>query len=230
MEPVPEDIGGLLPRETLTPEERRILLGEQQSATTSRATDALIRWYIAPAMIAANVTLSLFALPRVINGELIGGTISITSVLLVYLWYQLEMRIYGLIEYWNRKLVAIAGRLQPRERVYGGVDWERDVRNVKWTTHNILLLTIRIFAILGAATIIFVIIANVKPDFFPAVPTPSTIERRLRKLEEKIEKGTLIGERMNQLEKQMEEIEEGLRALKPPNKQAPPKPKRGTKR
>lgn len=210
MESVPEDTGDFLPQDLLRPEERQVLIGEQQIAVASRTTDALIRWYIAPAMIAANTTLLLFALPRLFTGEFVGLMISATSVLLVRLWYHLELRIYGLIEYWNRRLIAIAEALQPLVRVYGGEDWQRDVRGTTRTTHDILVTAIRIFGAVATIVTIVSTLFIVKPELRVLFQALTTGEIELK---EEIEGLKLEVVQLNEDARQIKELKDRVELL-----------------
>lgn len=219
MESVPEDLGGIV----FTPEERRILHGQQNTSILSRVYDVTIRWMISGVMFALNSALLPYMAGALERGEFLGKIMLGSQFLFVGLWYLLEMRMQGLVTYWNGVLKAIELLLRPRQPVYSGAEWEKRVAGVWFTTHKILsgmivLMAGMLFAILG-----HFLYYTVAKGELPPQPTPHAIEKKLREVES-------LKSEIGQLKNRIEELErrkEMPRKAVP--KPTPPKTSKGKK-
>lgn len=171
-----------------TPEEREDLREVYDNAGETRYTDVSIRWYISAVMFALNSAMLLFALPLALRGEPAVLLIAGAELWFTLLWYGLERRIQGLVEYWLAKLIAIEELLHPVVRVFGGNEYEEKVAGARFTTHAILVSMILAFSILGLATIIIYARAPAKKSFYlPSPPMEEVVRQQFHRLEKRIE-------------------------------------------
>lgn len=210
MEPVPEDLGIVV----LTREQREDLRELYDNAGETRYTDVLIRWAISAVMFALNSALFVFAVPLALKGEIAAVFVAGTQLWFILLWYGLETRIQGLVEYWLSKLIGIEELLQPVLRVFGGVEYIERVINVRFTTHRILIWMIRSFGVLGIVIITIFAYATVRTVVHPPPPAPPSVQ-------EVLQQGFM------QLDKRMEELERQIVLLQQaPKPELPTPPKR----
>ena len=181
---LPEEDVSQFVRVVLTDAEREVLQEEYDNAGETRNTDILIRWMMAAVMFPLNTALLLFALDRVLKGErFVSIVISFAAIIYVFLWYRLEGRMEGLIQYWISKLIRLEDFLDPILRVFGGPDYRRDVVVRRGRrTHGILLTMIRFFGVIGISMMVFGSLYT-PPQKKPAVEEDVLI--RIQQIEEK---------------------------------------------
>lgn len=211
--PDDEDLERLVPGDRLTDAERQFLITQYDNAGETRNTDVMIRWYISAVMFPLNSALLLFALPAAFRGEITALFIGAAELIFIHRWYQLEMRMQGLIQYWISKLIEIEDFLRPRIRVFGGEEYDSNVIGVRLTTHEILLRMIFTFALLGAAIIVLFFTSATPKTYSPETQTSSAIEERLeRSIEE-------LKTTMDQMEQRIEQLEQESILLPQPEKE-----------
>src|SRR3989338_1076689 len=186
VEPVPEDLGEVM----LTRERREDLRLLYDNVGETRNADVTIRWYISAVMFTLNAALLPFGLDRALKGEPLGIVVGLMEVSSIVLWFFLEMRMEGVIQYWNSRLIAGEDMLRPIMRVFGGEEYRAQVSGVQIRTHYVLILIIMLFSSAGIVTISVSLITH------PRLPVPmyvSTVihektEAKLQQLENEVEK------------------------------------------
>lgn len=205
---------------TITDRMLQILLILYDNAGETRNTDILIRWAISAVMFPLCSALLLFAVPQAFKGELVGLLTAAAELWFVHLWLQLETRMQGLIRYWIARLINIEVLLRPLRRVFSGGEFNTRVRDVRPTTHGVLLSTIRSFRVLGILTIGIFAFATTKTSVYPPPPTPPPLEQVLQ-------------QGFQQIAKEMEELRKQIALSQQHPKPEPPKaaqPKKGKRR
>lgn len=210
MEPVPEDLGII----GFTREQREDVRVLYDNVGETRNADVTIRWYISAVMFTLNAALLPFGLDRALKGEPLGIVVGLTEVVSVVLWFFLEMRMEGVIQYWNSKLIAGEEMLCPVMRVFGGEEYVEKVSGVRIRTHYILILTIMFFGFLGVC---IVVISSAEIPRTPTVlqsgvsGTQDGLEVRVQRLESRIE----------ELQEQMVVLSRKARSVPKDGKKAP---------
>lgn len=181
----------------LTDPEREVLQEEYDNAGETRNTDTLIRWMIAAVMLPLITALLLFAQDRISRGEFLGVVVSFVAIIYVFLWYRLETRMEGLIQYWLKRLIRLEDLLNPIARVFGGDEYKREMIVRTWKrTHGILLIVIRLFGLIGICMIAFA-----------ALYTPRSKERPV---------GEVLLKRFERMEYQLVDLQKQIVFLQQP--------------
>lgn len=157
----------------------------------TRNADVTIRWYISAVMFTLNAALLPFGLDRALKGESLGIVVGLMEVSSVVLWFFLEMRMEGVVQYWNSKLIAGEEMLYPVMRVFGGEEYVEKISGVRIRTHYILILIIMLFSLAGIITIsVSLTTRSQSPVSPPYVSTAiqEKAEEKLQQLEDEIGK------------------------------------------